>query len=281
MNLSSALAWAAQTLSSSSDSARLDAEILLAEILCCSRAHLIADRECLLAEDQISAFQQAIARRQQGEPLAYILGHKEFWSLDLRVTADTLVPRPETELLVELLLDRFPQDEISRRVADLGTGSGAIALALQSARPNWEIYATDQSVAALAVAKQNAQALGMSSLRFLQGRWCQALPDLLFDVLVSNPPYLSEHDLQVAAPELRFEPQSALVSGPDGFQDLSEIISTAKTHLKAGGYLLLEHGHTQAAALRNIFQKAGYTDINSYQDLAAQERVTGGCTAIK
>lgn len=280
MRLDAVIAWGSQELQGSSESARLDAELLLAELLQCSRVQLVVRAEQFLTGAELAHYQYFIARRKQGEPLAYLVGHKEFWSLDLRVTPATLIPRPETELLVELTLALFPKDEKPRRVADLGTGCGAVALALSHERPAWEVYATDQSPAALEVARQNAAHLGLTRVRFFQGFWCAALPALRFDAIVSNPPYLSGSEWQACQKELRHEPVSALVSGEEGLQDLGELIRDAKNYLHPGAYLLLEHGWEQGAAVRKRFQEEACQEVRSYHDLAGRERVTGGCWAI-
>ena len=280
MQLSAALTWGRQQLKASSDTAKLDAELLLIDILHCSRAQLIAFPERMLTPAEFKAYQHFMARRRRSEPLAYIVEHKEFWSLDLRVTPATLIPRPETELLVELLLQFFAKDKTSRRIADLGTGCGAVALALSQERPIWEVYATDQSEAALVVAKQNAATFGIKGVQFFQGSWCAALPSVLFDAILSNPPYLSEAEWKGGQKELCFEPVSALVSKENGFQDLREITRSAKEYLQPGGYLLLEHGSEQAAEVRRILQKEAYLAVCSYHDLAGRERVTGGRWAI-
>ena len=275
MNLSQALRFATSALSPSA-TARLDAEILLTQVLHVSRAYLLAHDERLLSLEEEDRYRRYILQRQENEPLAYLTGHKEFWSLDLQVNTATLIPRPETELLVELLLDFFDDKNSACRVADLGTGSGAIALALASERPHWELYATDQSASALKQASFNARKLAIENVRFCQGSWCKALPSLLFDALVSNPPYLSEAEWELAPQELFFEPFSALVGGNDGLKDLRELILTAKNYLVPGGYLLLEHGHTQAVAVRELFEREAYVEVSSYSDLAGIERATKG-----
>lgn len=275
MHLAHALAWASQELQTSSDSARLDAELLLAESLRCSRLQFITDSNRLLKAEEFSHFQSLILRRKLGEPVAYLVGHKEFWSLPLKVTRATLIPRPETELLVELVLQLYPKNHSMLRLADLGTGSGALALALSRERPSWEIYATDESEAALSVAAQNAASLGLTALRFLQGSWCKALPALLFDVMIANPPYLSESEWE-AAPLLHFEPSSALVSEEEGLKDLWILIEEARSFLRRGGFLLLEHGFEQGLAVRQRFLELNYQEVATYKDLAGKERVSCG-----
>ncbi|HVY53360.1 MAG TPA: peptide chain release factor N(5)-glutamine methyltransferase [Gammaproteobacteria bacterium] len=275
MILSEALRVSIQSLSSS-ETAKLDAEILLSFVLNCSRAYIISHNERALTSNEIEQYQQLIARRKQGEPIAYLIGSKEFWSLKLAVTPDTLIPRPETELLVELILKQFSENNYCR-IADLGTGSGAIALAIAQEKPQWEIIATDQSAAALQVAKKNAAALKLKNVKFFQGDWCSALPNnLLFDVIVSNPPYIAKEEWQDLAVELAFEPLSALIADNNGLEDIFHIIHSAKSYLGPGGWLWLEHGFAQAENIQIFFTKSGYTQVNTYYDLAGKERVTCG-----
>jgi release factor glutamine methyltransferase len=255
--------------------APLDAQLLLARAAGLSRAMLMAHGERGVAAAGVAQFRAECARRASGEPLAYIEGHKEFWSLDLVVTPDVLVPRPETELLVERCLALLPAD--SRRVADLGTGSGAIALALARERPNWAIAAVDASSPALAVARGNAARLGLANIRFLHGSWCDALHaadarGTLYDAIVSNPPYVASGD--AALEPLRHEPRSALASGPEGFDDLLRIIDAAPGHMAVEGWLLLEHGATQASRIRERLLAAGWRDVATRQDLAGLDRVS-------
>jgi release factor glutamine methyltransferase len=274
ISIAKALTEAVKQLNAVSDTAVLDAEILLAHVLQVSRSFLHAWPERLVTQSDYDAFKQHIERRLREEPIAYIIGHQEFWSLDLLVTPDTLIPRPETELLVEWVLKRF--DSSSRVVADLGTGSGAIALALAKERPSWLIYATDRMPAALAVAKQNAARLHLSSVIFSEGNWCQALPDKQFDAIISNPPYIEEADDQVSKGVRLYEPAVALFSEENGLRDSRQIIQEAKHFLKPGGYLFLEHGYQQGAAIRVLFEQAGYQEVALYQDLANRDRVTIG-----
>jgi release factor glutamine methyltransferase len=218
-----------------------------------------------------------LARRQAGEPIAYILGQREFWSLPLTVGSAVLIPRPETERLVELGLERIPMDR-SCRVADLGTGSGAIALAIARERPKAQVIATDVSAAALAVARGNAARLGLAPrVAFELGDWYGALArQAPFDVLLSNPPYIAANDRHLRQGDLRFEPVKALASGRDGLEALRILANGARDHLVAGGWLLVEHGFDQGAAVRDLFLRAGLTDITTGLDLARQERVTLG-----
>ncbi len=267
-----ALTRAAQSLAPSSPSARLDAELLVMHVCRLTRAELLTrDREPLTA-DQEAALDALIARRRQGEPIAYLTGRREFWSLDLSVSPAVLVPRPETELLVERALARIPV-EAAWAVADLGTGSGAIALALASARPRCRVVATDNSAAALAIARANAARLHLS-VDFRLGDWLAPLAHETFDILVSNPPYVASGDPHLAA--LRHEPVSALAAGPDGLDALRAIVAGARAALKPGGWLLLEHGYDQAAAAGALLRERGYKNISCYPDLAGRDRVSEG-----
>jgi len=253
-------------------SARLDAELLLAHVLRCARSALLRDAESALGSALQAHYFALIARRAHGEPLAYLTGEREFWSLSLRVTPAVLVPRPETELVVERALALLGPEPA--HIADLGTGSGAIALALAQERPRWQVTATDQSAVALEVAAQNAHALGLGSVRFLQGNWFAPLSGERFDLIASNPPYIAEGDPALLDAALQHEPQSALISGPRGLTALTQIIHEAGTYLLPGGYLVLEHGADQAAAVRAALVDAGYANVGSHRDLAGHERVS-------
>lgn len=276
MTIAQTLQDAVTALSSSSDSAVLDAEILLSFTLGQSRAYLRAHPEVVLTDAEAKAFGAVLARRLQREPIAYITGHQEFWSLDLCVTPDTLIPRPETELLVELALNLFPEKNMRVKAADLGTGSGAIALALASERPSWEVAAVDASEIALGVARNNAQRLGLLRVSFYLGNWLTALPAGEWDLIVANPPYLSEVEWSDYAAGLAFEPSSALLSGSDGLQDIREICAAAGQYIRRGGYLLIEHGYAQGAAVRGLLAAAGFGQIDTVKDLSGHERVTMG-----
>lgn len=272
LTIISALKIATQKLSALTEVPMLEAEILLAHVLQVSRVYLHTWPDNLLEPEQEKIFFSLIERRIQSEPIAYLTGHREFWSLDLLVTPDVLIPRPETELLVDLVLKNIHQQNAI--VADLGTGSGAIALALAHERPHWQVHATDASSAALEVAKKNAERLHLSNISFHQGFWCDALPTIQFDAIVSNPPYIAEEDKHLNEGDLRFEPKSALVSAEKGFNDLQQIIYEARAYLKPGGVLLLEHGFEQADKLATLLEKASYTSITRYQDLSGLDRVT-------
>jgi release factor glutamine methyltransferase len=250
--------------------AALDAQLLLEQLTQRSRALLLGFGELVVEPVTANLFRAAVARRAAGEPLAYITGVREFWSLPLVVTQAVLVPRPETELIVELCLARL--DQAPRLVADLGTGSGAIALALAKERPDWMLIATDVSGAALEVAAINRERLGVENLALRAGRWCEALPAELFDAIVSNPPYIAAGD--PALPQLAHEPGSALVADDDGYADLLHIAAAVRGFLKPGGLLLLEHGAGQAGRLRQELDALGYTGARTHKDLAGLDRVT-------
>jgi release factor glutamine methyltransferase len=250
----------------------LDAQLLLAGALQRPRSHLYAEPKSVCPDAARDAFMAWIDRRVRGEPLAYITGEREFWSRRLQVTPDVLVPRPETELLVERALALCPPGPA--QVLDLGTGSGAVALALAIERPAWQITATDASPAALAVAAGNARTLDVRNCEFVSGSWYEPVPGRRFELIVSNPPYIAHGDPALADPALRHEPQSALVSPPDGLTALREIIVGARGHLVAGGALALEHGNDQGPAVAEMLVRAGFSHVRSHADLAGHPRVT-------
>ena len=255
-------------------SARFEVQYLLQRVLDQPRAWLLAHDDHVLSEKQRDAYQAMLQRRLAGEPVAYIFGEREFYGLRLKVTPATLIPRPETELLVELALQRLPQ---RGTVLDLGTGSGAIALAIAHARPDAAVTAVDASAAALAVAEQNARSLGIGNVRFVHGNWFAPLAQPCFDLIVSNPPYVAAHDPHLQQGDLPFEPRSALASGEDGLDDIRHIVAQAPSHLRPGGWLLLEHGYDQAAPVRALLMQAGFAQVFSAHDLAGIERSSGGC----
>lgn len=270
-----ALKTAQGQLSSTVDSAHLEAEILLASLLERDRTWLHTWPEHILTSEQEATYQQLISRRTQGEPIAHITGTRDFWDMTLSVTKDTLIPRPETERLVELALERIPED-VHWQIADLGTGSGAIALAIARERPRCSVLATDLSPKALAVARDNAQHFGVSNIRFQNSHWFDALSDRHFEMIVSNPPYVHPHDPHLRQGDLRFEPDSALRSSPDGLEDIRHIASAARTHLAPFGWLLLEHGYDQGPAVQSLLTACGYQDVSLYQDLGMNDRVSLG-----
>lgn len=278
--LAAFLSSAARALEPHSSSPQLDAELLLCKVLEVSRTALIVHGGATLPHSQCEAYRQLITRRIGGAPVAYLTGSREFWSLDLCVTADVLVPRPETELLVQLALERLPSRteramaDPAPSVLDLGTGSGAIALAIAAERPDAQVTGVDVSAAALAVARENARKLHLPTVRWCLGSWFDPLPHERFDLLVSNPPYLASDD--PALPALRAEPLLALSSGPSGLEAFAAIIGCAAGHLHPGGRLLLEHGSTQADAVAGLLERHGFTDVRSQTDYAGHPRVTHG-----
>jgi len=256
---------------------RLDAQLLLSASLGRTRAWLIANDDVALEDAQAQSYRGALRRRAAGEPLAYLLGEKEFHGLSLQVTRDVLVPRPDTETLVEwalALLGGAMASLATPQVVDLGTGSGAIALALKHRLPEAQVTAVDTSAAALAVARSNGDRLGLP-IDWRHGDWWQAVPGRRFDLAVSNPPYIAEGDAHLAA--LTHEPPLALSSGADGLDAIREIIAGAPAQLNDGGWLLLEHGHDQAERVATLLSAAGFGDVTSRHDLAGIARCTGGC----
>lgn len=254
----------------------LEAELLVSFVLHQSRSHVYAWPEKLLTIAQCNALSALITRRLEKEPMAYILGKREFWSLELAVSPETLVPRPETELLVETALSLFQQDNRAVRAADLGTGSGAIAIALAHERPSWQIFATEMSREALAVAQCNAKKMGAKGISFYWGNWCKALPCVDFDVIISNPPYLAQKEWEANKEALWWEPREALVAGEEGLSALRHICKTGLAYLRPGGRLVLEHGHRQGAFVRRWLEEEGFREVSSVLDLASNERMTIG-----
>jgi len=257
------------------DEAATEAELLLAQALAKPRSWLYAHGGDELEPEARRRFADLLARRRHGEPVAHLLGRRDFWTLELAVDAHTLVPRPETELLVELALARVDAGT-EARILDLGTGSGAIALALASERPRARVTAVDASADALAVAARNAARLGLDRVRCLRSDWYSAVADEVFDLVVSNPPYLAGDDPHLGQGDLPFEPRSALVAGVDGLDDLRRIVADAPPRLSAGGWLLVEHGWGQGAAVRSLFERADFQQIETCRDLEQRDRVTLG-----
>jgi release factor glutamine methyltransferase len=255
--------------------ARIEVQCLLQAVLQVNRAYLLTHPERSLSCDEAARYGELLARRMTGEPIAYLLGVREFFGLDFKVTSATLIPRPDTELLVELALQQIPPRGVCR-VLDMGTGSGAIALSIAHARPNAEVVAVDASAAALAVASENELRLNLSNVRLLHSDWFAALAGERFDLIVSNPPYIETNDVHLGLGDVRFEPLSALASGADGLDDIRRILINAKNHLNSGGWLMFEHGYDQAARVRQLMQQAGFADVTSVRDLSGIERVTLG-----
>lgn len=257
-----------------SPSARLDAELLLAHVLGKPRSYLRTWPEHEPSAEQVTAFQALLARRRQGEPVAYLLGRQGFWSLQLIVAPHTLIPRPDTELLVETALQLLPATPLT--ALDLGTGTGAIALALASERPAWRLTGVDRIDEAVALAERNRVALQLGNASFQSSHWFSALGGQRFALIVSNPPYIRSDDQHLSQGDVRFEPASALVAGRDGLTDLREIIAQAPDHLEHGGWLLLEHGYDQAAAVRELLLARGFVQVESRRDLGGHERISLG-----
>lgn len=271
LNITQALALADRL--STSDTARLDTELLLAHVLKKNRGYLYTWPERVLDDAQHAEFVALIERRAQGEPVAYIMGQQAFWSLDLEVNSSTLIPRPETELLVELALDRIGAES---RVLDLGTGTGAIALALASELKQADVQGVDQSSDAVALANKNKLNNNIANADFYQSNWFDLVTGY-FDLIVSNPPYVESNDPHLAQGDVRFEPESALVSGADGLDDLRKIISDARNYLHDRAWLMVEHGYNQANAVQLLFSQAGFDDVHTVKDLSNNDRVTLGC----
>ncbi|MGC2047716.1 MAG: peptide chain release factor N(5)-glutamine methyltransferase [Gallionella sp.] len=264
-----------EALNLEAGSARIEVQYLLQAVLQVDRAYLLSHPERSLDADQHERYMALLERRLHGEPIAYLLASREFYGLNFKVTPATLIPRPETELLVDLALQHIPLHS-GFRLLDLGTGSGAIALSIARARPNAEVMAVDASPSALEVARENAQRLNICNVRLTASDWFTSLQDECFDMIVSNPPYVAVNDPHLLQGDLCFEPRNALASGADGLDDIRLIISQAKAHLNPGGWLLLEHGHDQADRVRALLQQAGLAGIFSAHDLSGIDRVSGG-----
>lgn len=275
ITIATALQHASQLLGKTSASPQLDSEVLLAHACGRDRSWLRAWPEQLLDDTTRTQFAEFIARRASGEPIAYITGKREFWSLELQVTPATLIPRPETELLVEQALARIPRNA-KWQIADLGTGSGAIALAIAQERPRCQVVATDLSQDALAVAQGNAQRLGIHSIEFRHGNWCAALGAEQFEMIISNPPYIAANDVHLQQGDLPFEPDTALTPGGDGLTALRNIIQQSTHNLRPEAWLLLEHGYDQRDAVAALFKAAGYREVTGYNDFGGQPRLTAG-----
>ena len=273
MDVSQLLRSATEQLLNLTDSPRLDAEVLLAHSLQKNRTWLVTWPDKDLPESDINQFNALLQRRISGEPVAHITGTREFWSLPLSVTADTLIPRPDTELMIEKILDIYPASS-DITLADLGTGSGAIALALASERPHWKILATDQSASALEIAKKNALNLDLDNITFKLGNWFEPLGNDVFDVIVSNPPYIPQADPHLTQGDARFDPITALASGDDGLDDIRMITAQARNHLKTHGRLFIEHGYDQKSEMLDIFTKNGFIEIQQVHDIANNPRIT-------
>lgn len=274
MDISQLLKTAVQ-LNYRSDTPAVDCELLLCHVLNVDRSYLKTwpDRELSSADEE--QFQQLLERRIQGQPIAYLIGTQGFWTLNLNVSPDTLIPRPETELLVEAALElELPQQS---KVLDLGTGTGAIALALASERKQWQISAVDLMPNAVQLASANCQRHQLNNVEIFQSSWFKEIPAQCFDLIVSNPPYIEHGDIHLSQGDLRFEPASALVSGSDGLDDLRLLIAESIDYLAERGWLIVEHGYQQGPAVRELFQQSGFTQVETRNDLNDLERITLGC----
>jgi len=271
-NIRQAIQNASTQLIPYTESPVLEAELLLMSTLQKPRSYLHAWPENILDEVELNTYKHLIQRRLQGEPIAHITGEKEFWSLPLKISADVLIPRPDTELLVEVALLQIPEHRACK-IADLGTGSGAIAIALASERPYSKITATDISAKALSIAEENAQTLGLKNIRFTISHWCNQLNDHEFDIIASNPPYIAEGDPHLGLGDLPHEPASSLTSGSDGLNDIRVIIDQARHYLKPTGKLILEHGYDQQESVARLLSSAGYSGVECHRDLAGNPRV--------
>jgi release factor glutamine methyltransferase len=274
-SIQSLLSNAAATLSTTSETAMLDAEVLLCHCLDKSRSFLRAWPEHRLSPQQIAQFQLLVERRSQGVPVAYLTGQREFWSRNFKVSPDVLIPRPDTELLIELSLSLLPTDRPCK-IIDLGTGSGIIAITLAAERPLAQVIACDLSSAALEVARYNAQQINTDNIRFLHSNWFDNIQETGFDLVLSNPPYIADYDPHLHEGDVRFEPSSALISPENGLSDIRLLAEQARLHLKDHGQLLVEHGYSQQTEVQAIFNEFGYQRVNTYADLSGNPRVTSG-----
>lgn len=271
----SELLQAAVEQNNSSDTPQLDCELLLCHLLDVDRSWLKTwpDRE--VSSENLQRFQQLLQRRIEGEPIAYIVGNQGFWTLNLKVSPDTLIPRPETELLVETALElNLPS---RAQVLDLGTGTGAIALALASERKQWQVIGADLVLGAVELAKHNCQCNKLENVTLLQSNWYRDIPVQPFDLIVSNPPYIEEGDRHLSEGDIRFEPVSALVSDNNGLKDLDTVIGQSPNYLSLGGWLVVEHGYQQGPAVRELFEATGFAAVETRLDLNGLERITLGC----
>jgi len=275
MNIQQALQQAGLLLSEASPSATLDARVLLSHVLQCNTAHLAAWPEKDLNEQQTAQFRQLIQKREQGQPVAHLTGHREFWSLDFFVNNSTLIPRPESETLVEFILEKFIGKK-PMKLLDMGTGTGAIAIAIATEKPAWQIFASDISTPALKLAKQNSRQHRTDNITFIHSDWFNNIAEHDFDIIVSNPPYIASNDPHLFAGDLRFEPQSALSAGPTGMNAIERLCLHAEHHLTKNGWLIIEHGYNQQQLAADCFTKNAYTDIEQRKDLSGHTRMTAG-----
>lgn len=269
-NIQAALDWARQALSLS-QTPQLDAQVLLGHVLAVDRSYLYAWPDKTLTEEQTNHFERLVGERKKGKPIAYLVGHQEFWSMTFQVNEHTLIPRADTEILVESLLDKIPNHHV--QILELGTGTSAIACALAKERDTWDITATDVSLPALEIAKQNAMHLGFLNIQFIHSDWFQNIPAKRYDAIISNPPYVEENSPYLQD-SIQFEPKTALTSGSDGLEAIKHIIKAAPDYLKQNAWLLLEHGDSQAEAVSALLLQRGYSHISQKRDLAGMIRVS-------
>lgn len=274
-SIQSVLRDAAGTLALISDSAVLDAEVLLCLALNKPRSHLRAWPDQQLSPEHLAVFQALLEQRHKGTPIAYITGNREFWSRDFQITPDVLIPRPDTELLIELSLKLIPANEPTK-IIDLGTGSGIIAITLAAERPHAQISATDFSLAALRIARLNADKHHINNIQFYQSDWFVDIPDAKFNLIISNPPYIAEDDSHLQQGDVRFEPQTALCAAEQGLGDIKTIAGNARHYLEPCGHLLIEHGYDQLQQVQTLFKDLHYDNVQTYTDLSGQPRVTYG-----
>jgi len=275
MNIQQALQQASKQLADYSPSAMLDAQVLLSHVLQCNSAHLAAWPEKTLSETQLTDFQQLVEQRQQGLPVAHLTGSREFWSLDFSVDNSTLIPRPETETLVEYLLQNFA-DRKELALLDMGTGTGAIAISIASEKPEWNIVASDISEDALELARQNCNIHKTNNVTLVHSDWFQGIGQEHFDIIISNPPYIAGDDPHLSQGDVRFEPKSALTSGDTGMDDIEHLCTHAKAYLLKDGCLIVEHGYNQKQIVAECFAKNDYTNITQQKDLSGHTRMTAG-----
>jgi release factor glutamine methyltransferase len=275
MNIRQALQQASKQLADSSPSAMLDSQVLLTHVLQCNTAHLAAWPEKTLSDAQLADFLQLLKQRQQGVPVAHLTGSREFWSLNFSVDDSTLIPRPETETLVEFILEKFA--DIDRlKLLDMGTGTGAIAISVAKQKPDWKIIASDVSEQALALAAKNSSDNLTANVTLVHSNWFDAIAQDDFNIIVSNPPYIASDDPHLSQGDVRFEPQSALSSGETGMDDIEHICSQAKDHLLKNGWLIVEHGYNQKQLVSDCFTRNGFKEIEQRQDLSGHTRMTAG-----
>lgn len=274
LTIRQAIQFGMEQLSESSDSPKQDIEVLLCDVLQCSRTKLFVADETLLTATENNTFSHFIAQRKTGRPVSYIIGHQDFWTLSLEVNESTLIPRPETELLIEKVLELNLGS--GKRCLDLGTGTGAIALAIACENSDWDVKGCDKVADAVALARHNQKKNDIENASFVVSSWFSELTEEKFDIILSNPPYVESDSEYLTKGDLRFEPMSALASGEDGLADIKIILSQAPLHLNQGGWLLIEHGFEQGQAIRDLFRKAGFNKVETVSDYAGKERVTFG-----